>query len=105
MDQTNDWTAYYAPKNDSFHESGFSSQTEAEVYIESRTDLDEHAWFVLETKYYKNCNDFRDIMAAAGFRPSKIRIEYWNEYVKRCKRIGCPVLGEKDEGSVSTESI
>ena len=39
------WTAYYAPKDESFAKSGFVSREAAQLYAKKQKHLDAHAWF------------------------------------------------------------
>lgn len=92
-----DWTAYYAPAEECQHKSGFATEEDAKTYALSRKDLDEDAWFFIETHIFERCQNFDDISAAAGYVPSEgsiktPRIECdsprWIEYAERCQRIG-----------------
>jgi len=93
-----DWTAYYGPNG--FSKSCLDSKDAARDYIKSRTDLDDEAWFVLETVFFNKCDGFADIMAAAGYYPVKkhskeIDYDRWEAYKERCDRIGCKAEGSE----------
>ncbi len=99
------WTAYYAPKDESFAESGFVSKEDAKQYVKSRIDLDEDAWFILRTEVYDKCETFQEIVWGAGFHPAKrlwsaldegkliehvddVGSKRWAKYVKCCEKLG-----------------
>jgi len=89
LNQSN-WTAYYAPREDAHHVSGFKSKEEAKQYAKNEKHLDPDAWFFMETKYFNKCNDFDDVLAASGWI-----LNPREEYIERCNRIGCPIEEKK----------